>query len=233
MPAHRRGRLLAVIAASSAGACGTILDVGEDHDRILAVDAEAAAPETGIVSDAGTVMDGLVDADAAGPPVRRAFVTSGGKGGNFGALAQVDPCPAIAKGAGLGPRWVAWLPLVEDAGYLTATQRIRGSGPWYALDRSRVVVSDAKQLRSGGIAAPITMNETGAHVDGGPVWTGTNAAGADGLRCGASVPWSFGTGATGTVGEIGQTDARWTEAGELACGSGNARFYCFEYLEGD
>jgi len=73
----------------------------------------------------------------------------------------------------------------------------------------------------------------GQKIGSGPVWTGTAPDGMDTSRCGTSKPWAFGTGWYGTVGDVGQVDARWTNAGELPCGNGKALFYCFEYFETD
>lgn len=155
---------------------------------------------------------------------RRVFVTSemtnGAAGGDEGADVR---CEAIASAAGLGGQWRAW---VSDSGASQARDRLEQSAVPYRLLDGTLVASSFTDLVDGTLAHAIDLEEHGARVPSGEVWTGTRPDGtAADNKCDNFTDST--TRSTGRVGLLTATNDLWTSASVATCDQA-LRTYCFE-----
>ena len=173
---------------------------------------------------------------ATSPEARKVFLTSRRDIGDFGAWPGAAPKQGVAAADQVcvnhatiaelenPERFVAWL----STDSLDARDRLDEAGPWARVD-GVVVASSLADLVSGEIDVALAIDETGsAQTDFFPVvWTGTKSDGTkDANNCGN---WTDQT-ALGRVGEVLQTNERWTDASLRACSSQVGSLLCFEGL---
>jgi hypothetical protein len=156
--------------------------------------------------------------------VVQVFVTSGTFDGNLGGLAGADTvCTTAAEEATptLPGTWTAWL---SDDDF-DARDRIR-DGEYQRLDGT-VVANDKADLTDGMLNAAIEVDENGATVPGGNVWTKTSAEGLA-IPAGDCQLWSTADpGQSGRPGRATAVDAFWTDIGGGNTCDNLLRLYCF------
>jgi hypothetical protein len=153
---------------------------------------------------------------------KRVFVTAAGYAGNFGGIAAGDTiCNNSAVAAKLGGTWKAWL---SDS-KTNAIDRFDDVGPWYLLNGKKVFNSKANLATSPIV--PINVNEHGANLDVYKyVWTGTKVGGTGINVC--CKDWTDNdTSNTGSAGDTGHNDDRWTAATVDGCWH-PFNLYCIE-----
>lgn len=160
------------------------------------------------------------------PEAQRVFVTSTAYAGDLGGLDGADAhCQVAASSAGLSGIWRAWL---GTSGTSPLVRLQHGDLPYVRLD-GVVVADDWADLTDGALAAPIAIDETGAHVPAADaiVWTASDAAGAS--MGGMCSDWSE-QNSGGFYGDANGADATWAHIACQPC-TLQARLYCFEELE--
>jgi hypothetical protein len=178
------------------------------------------------------------DAGADGGPsqVKRVFVTHTGFPGDLktagagatGLEGADNLCNGLARDAGLGGSWRAWL----SSSTVSAIGRIADVGPWYTVDGKTLLFSDKANLQSLS-RAPISQTELGEDLLALPlgsirelVWTGSNIGGApNGSHC---ADWT--SAASDKAGNAGywRYSTSWTEDGLLPTCDNPLALYCFE-----
>jgi hypothetical protein len=223
---------LGVVAAALLGAClgyGSPVDEGGDPsanlpDRSTLEDgAVVDDPQTQPVptSTDAAVSDAASTGDAAKGPLR-AFVSSEIKTGNLGGVAAADQlCTSLAKAAGLGGTYRAWLSIAGG----DAIDHITSAGPWQ-LVTGELVASDKAGLTTGDLKHLINRDEKGNTPSDAEdrVWTAT---GPNGRHVAPDCAQWTGTG-SGHVGEAkNDNTGKWTALVDEDCTEVN-RVYCFE-----
>jgi hypothetical protein len=162
----------------------------------------------------------------------RVFITSTIHRGSIGSVGDADLiCQQLAADAGLPGFYQAWLSNDSEG---PATRFVTQSpGPYWRIDGTQIA-SNWADLTNGSLAAPITINETGAPA-GPAVWTNTKTDGTPGTdTSGASLScqnWTSNSQLqSGNTGLTAETDGDWTAAGfTLPCRSA-LPLYCFQQL---
>lgn len=174
----------------------------------------------------GTAAGGAGAVGGGGDPGarKRIFVTAGAFPGNFyrsaGGLEAGDAQCALSA-ATLGGVWRAWL----SSSSVDAIDRMEDVGPWYLVDRTTLVFSNAAQLATGPSSA-IVMSEGGERLAGKSVWTGTASQGTSASD--TCSDWSSDRAAVdGQVGRSDATGPTWTSSTVETCGL-YAGLYCIE-----
>lgn len=186
--------------------------------------AVAEAPDLGALDLAA----GVVQRDLTAPRIRHVFLSSTLFGANLGGLMGADAkCQALADGAGLGGRWMAWL---SNAVASPATRFTRDGA--FGLVRGYPVANSWDQLTSGGLRHAIDITESGARSgDAGVevrVWTDTRPDGTlDDIRydCG---DWTDELAAQSAIGLSTAQSESWTAWTRSFNGGISAALYCFE-----
>ncbi|MGV6859387.1 MAG: hypothetical protein ACWA5X_10465 [bacterium] len=106
------------------------------------------------------------------------FSSATSAGGASGLEAADNVCKASAEAAGLANA-SAFQALVSDSS-ISATERIRGSGPWVRID-GFPIAQTKETLFQGPWAVPMNMDEFRQPVSG-RAWTGTNPDGSSAER---------------------------------------------------
>jgi cysteine-rich repeat protein len=176
-----------------------------------------------------------VTGDGCGECLRDAafvFVTSKLYAGNFGGLAAADiQCQLLAGEAKLPGMYKAWLS--NDLN--SAASRIEPLALPYIRPDGKVVASAYATIleQPTKLEAPITVTELKEELDmgskclgGAAAWTGTVALGTPAFMANC-LDWNAGGLNKALAGNLGNTDAGWTEACSLAC-TEKAHLYCFE-----
>jgi len=192
------------------------------------------------VSDAVEAADDAleqIDPDGDGEPnpvapfdgaARIAFVSSvtyddGDFNGSGFANAE---CFLMALAAGLPGHYLAWMSdsdqlAPDELSNLTFKPLIP-----YVTTTGVLVANSLSDFVSGGLVAPINVDENGTPVADDPVWTGTDAVG-DSTATNCLDFNSQSAGETGGIGRTSLSDAGWTDAGTQTCDL-SARIYCIE-----
>ncbi len=181
------------------------------------------------VGDAGVVPAGASGANDAGLRVVPArptggkfvFVTSTTGTGNLGGVAGADGrCVTLAKAAGLGGNWAAWLSTFPS---VNAGERV-GGGPWFLVNGTPVAASPI-DLTIHALSHALDHDENGKTVGADFVWTGTLAGRGTSVDCAA---WSVDVGRErGDVGNSSLSDREWSQSDTNDCSS-LRHLYCFE-----
>jgi hypothetical protein len=224
------GRLVVVVAGGLVFAHAVVACSSADPD------AEPAPLEAdgNVSSKDGASSDAAADSAATG---KRIFITSTRTTGDLkteanapDGLAGADKlCQLAAVRAALGGTWVAFISGKNGATTVDAPNRIVGDGPWYLMDRSRVVFSSRAEL-STHPQVPIDIDEAGQKVPGGSVFTGTRLGAYQAPACeNAGRSWENSkAGAEATYGSSLEATEKWTSfGGSIACGA-SSQLYCFE-----
>jgi hypothetical protein len=156
---------------------------------------------------------------ASGPGKMSLWAGSGGTDGLFGADAV---CRSLATAALLPfpTSFVAFL----SAAPTSALSRLTIDGPWERVDGVPIAAS-AADLTDGALAAPISLDETGAQPSE-DVWTGSDEGGLPaGSDCAG---WTSALGAdTGMLGRSWRSESSWTGGSSSACDQSLYRLFCF------
>lgn len=159
--------------------------------------------------------------------IRKVFVTSVFYGGNLGGIAGADArCNARAAAAGRTETYVAW---IADDTTSPAARFAQNVGP-YLLADGTIVAAAWSDLTDGTLLAPINQTESGVVLAGGSVWTdvATNGNAASVAPSGHCNGWTSQVATdSGGRGNLGSTDALWTQQPAGACTVARA-LYCFE-----
>jgi hypothetical protein len=165
--------------------------------------------------------DGSTASDALDLGPRLIFVTSTAHAGALGGLLAADAiCQARALAASLPGTYKVWL---ADATLSPASRMTRNAGP-YQLVTGAVVAQGWNDLVDGMLSSPIDRTETGVRLggvgcsganchficEGGEIWSNVDAAG-NRRSVDDCNGWTTSSGALGTAGNTGETDATWTE----------------------
>lgn len=223
-------RTVALLAAATSIACGSLLAIDDDDERTTpnAAGADASLADGAVVGDGGTSTTPVDPSDGRGarPRGKRiVFVTSAELPGSFGGLAAADAvCNAEANDAGVGGTFGAWLSIGSGAMVVDAKSRITGDAGWSLVDGGEVFASPSAIAAGSYPKLGIVTTVRGATV-GGSVWTGTRETGDhyEGADCNA---WTDATKA-GVKGLVGATDPAWTAAASDYCNVPR-RLICFE-----
>jgi hypothetical protein len=227
-----RVALGSVVFLVVASACGRFIAEPLDADQSV---------DGGRTDGGDPTLDGGADPDAAladapgdgiivGSKPRLVFVTKGELNGAAVGTGGADTlCETEAAAAGASPllagkKFFAWV----STPVRNARDRLTPSDAPYRRIDGMAVTRDSAQFASGLLSAPINVDSTGTPRgdSGSRVWTGTELTGtATPLTCGG---WMLDdTETTGTYGELGAMDSKWTNAGDEGCDSEN-RVYCIE-----
>jgi hypothetical protein len=107
------------------------------------------------------------------------FVTSTTHDGNLGGLKGADAiCRSLAKAAGLGTRFMAWIS-DDSSGGPPLRFRNLSANP-YLLTDGVIIAANWADLVDGTLRQGVVFDENGAFVSG-EVWTGTNPLGDVGI----------------------------------------------------
>lgn len=176
-------------------------------------------------ADASACGDGICSASCACGTV--AFVSSTTHTGDLGGRAGADAtCQSLATGAGLGGQFKAWLSTFGDH---AADHMSQSSGPYLLVDGTEIA-SDFGDLSDWSIAAPISIDETGASIidtDTVHVWTHTEGSGeaVPGDPCNA---WTSSASTRFAVYGLGTAStSAWTRSAYLNCDM-TGRLYCIQ-----
>ena len=207
------------------GACATP-NLPPDEAVIDVPDrAVPLGPGDGATTDADQpdtfVPDGGADGEG-GVAGLKVFVSSSTAKGNLGGLAGGDAlCTSLAKAAGLGGTWAAWLSIHDNGPH--AIDRVTSAGPW-RLVSGELVAASKTALASGTLQHAIDHDEKGVAVAAGRAWTGTGPDGKYSTNdCERWTP-------AGGIGRVGATDATgptWTSLDKDDCG-GLRHVFCFQ-----
>lgn len=193
-----------------------------DGDSLPVLDSYGVAPPSN--RPAGDAGSSTASADA-GDPRLRVFVTSTKVlGGVLKGVENADAkCTQLANAAGHPGSYVAWLAGTSSP----VLARLTASGPWYRYDDVLAVRSRA-ELTSGGITAPINVDENlTANVTDG-VWTGVTAAGE---LSGTCFDWTAERCLGACIGLSGKSNdvtTGWTSSVSSMCVDSALRLYCFQ-----
>jgi stigma-specific protein Stig1 len=215
------------------------------------MNADAAAIGDALATDAVSETDGTTCGDvmrddhncgtcghvcniagscSGGQCARRVFVTSAvytvGGGNNPHSLGEADAiCQSLAASSGLENTFRAWMS--DSSDYPANGARFTESTQPYVRMDGTTIAASFSGLISGSLMAPIDIDENGASVPNGSVWTGTRV---DGQRAptGNCVSWSDDGSKLNVAfaGDLRAMDVKWTES-SLSCG-GAGHLYCFE-----
>lgn len=195
-------------------------DETRDPDADTDPKSKSTEPDAAVAAGRSDAVDAGADASGDAGKVLRVFVTSQTVNAKLGGFNAADlRCTNLATMAGIPGLWTAWLS-AKDGPH--AVDRITGSGPWH-LRTGELVAPDKASLLSGSLQHAIDHDENGAAVAAGRVWTGTGTDGR--FLTNDCDRWTTGT--NGRVGNSGATNASWTTADVVNCGSAG-RLYCFE-----
>lgn len=158
---------------------------------------------------------------ASGVPYKRVFAASAVHDGNLGGPSGGDAlCDGAAQAAGLGGAFEAFL----GTSAVAAPDRLRGEGPWWLVDGSRMVFADRATLAAGGPSAQARVELTERATASPPgAWTGWSAmyhSDCNGWTS-ASIEGGGIAGATGGMGG-------WADAGGVPSCAIAYSIYCFE-----
>lgn len=193
------------------------------------------------MGDASEPVDAEVDADAISPPAdagpgcngavaceRVVFVTHDTfNGHDLDSLANADDL-CTTRGKFFTPVsrvkdrvFRAWL---STAGSTAAARHVHGTAPYIRPDGT-LIANNWADLTNGDLAAPISIDSSGAAANG-TAWTGTTATGTA-VAGGNCNVWNS-PAEVGTVGSVAATDGKWTQSASVACNT-MRRLYCVEY----
>jgi len=156
-------------------------------------------------------------------PIKRVFVTSSTRNGNFAGLTGADSfCNTLANNAALGGTWTAWFSTTSPI--VHAKDRVPNA-EYRLVNNTTVIANNKDDLTDGTIDNPINKNESNVLVGSGSVWTGTHENGIGDATC---TNWTTdASGVTGDGGDLAQATSSWTAAGHAGCNL-LFRLYCFE-----
>jgi len=220
-----RARIAVVLLCTAAlvVSCASILEIEDPIVR-----PPDAGRDTGTPIDSATID---TSTDTTTPStVKRVFVTKQkftadltvlGQATSGGAAADTL-CTNAAVAANLGGVWQAW---IRDGDSVVEANDMRGTGPWFLVDRTTRIFESQLKLRGPTATpeAPLDMDETGGRVSSADrVWTGSKKT------CSLCLGWSSKTADLGaSYGQVGSVTNAWTDAGCAPC-AGEAHLYCFE-----
>jgi len=230
--------LLAALVAMNAACSG-----GNNPSSAGSGDAATAEASDDVMSagNAGNDGDGAVDAASSNGP-KHVFVSSALYTADLGGAAGADKkCQALAKAAGLGGAFRAW---IGDATGSPSTRFERSPHPYVLVDGS-VIASDWAALTTDlPLHHAINLTETGHTPPSGPIacagnpgraWSNANADGTPSNPSGPCADWSSSIdsipqGLNHFMGTVGTTDGHWAASCTSwgpACGW-QFPIYCFE-----
>ena len=199
------------LIALLATACGRVSSGSEVSD--------AGSDDNG--ADAGAFDAATPDGEASLIP-STVFVTSSGHSPDFGSRQDADQiCNDLATSEGLTSNYVAWL----SEGATGAAARLPSNRRWHRVD-GVMVANGLADLVASNLAAPISLDETGAPIESSlGIYTGTQANGQPGAssKCGN---WTALSTESVLIGSPTATDGSWTES-DGNCGRVR-QLYCFE-----
>lgn len=165
--------------------------------------------------------------DGACVETRRVFVTSQPSSAALGGTLGADiKCEALAKAAGFGGAWKAWLSANDTS---SPNDRFERSAVPYRLLDGRVVATDWDDLTDGVLNYGIDLDERGNRiVTPVEVWTGTSPSGrASAVGCDGFISEDQSSKPV-AVGLTGRADESWTHASLQFCDRVDPHLYCFE-----
>jgi hypothetical protein len=200
-----------------------LADAAQGPSSDAALEASAPCPSSGCGVQSVCVSRQCV-------PTRRVFVSSATYTGNLGGLTGADSkCKGLAKSAGLGGTWMAW---ISTSGS-TPGMRFSPSTVGYRLLDGTVVAASLTALTSSGPMHAINLDENASssscptgNLTATKVWTATASDGtlyADGCS-------GFTSGSSGATALYGHCDGipNWTSANNPQSCDRNFHIYCFE-----
>lgn len=146
--------------------------------------------------------------------------------GTSGIEAGDSICNNLAADSGLPwqGNYKAWLS--DDS--VIAPDRFNSDGPWYRPDGIQIAESKA-DLIDGSVFSAIVQSESGGYRAFQLVWTGTNADGS--LNINNCNGWESEIG-MGSLGRASDSNAAWTQSGQLSCDQTSFRIYCLSDVAG-
>jgi hypothetical protein len=219
------GSLLCSAGGAFAWAC-----TGSDPSFVAQADAGDVEPADAVADGAGEPQPDAVDRDADAADAAElpniVFVTSATYNGKLGGLAGADAiCNALAKDAGLGAGFVAWLSTAS----VNASSRLGAARGWVRTD-GKPFADTVADLTAGKTLYPLTRDELGAETPNAMVWTGTGGNGtATTDRCSDWTDDGSAVGAT-QLGRYGTTrggKSVWTNDSTARCDT-ELPLYCFQ-----